>query len=200
MLLVAAGMSHSSLQARGGSPRVSPCMPGASDVTSDAGLDDTLCVRLPTSQGLLGYAAVWPPPLKSDDSPSAKAALADAKLRSSLRSREQFLLVNLFEEGCFNPGRDEVSFEQFKHFARTSETPRQWDEQTMQTAYEKSLSGSKQSFKSCGQFNNVLHMLMHALAVSRTLHRPPNKNCATTGYLRWPTHDGTNITLWVLTV
>ena len=102
-----------------------------------------------------------------------RAARAAAKLRSSLRSSDskRFLLVNVFEEQCFNPGKDEVNYDQFRSFAHTSETPRLWDEQTMRSTYEYSLAPKKQRFKSCGQFNNVLHLLQHALAVARALNR-----------------------------
>lgn len=103
---------------------------------------------------------------------AAEAVTAKAKLRKSLRGdRQQFLLVNVFEEDCFNPGRDEVQYDQFKTFAQTSEVPRLWDEETMRSTYAYSLANKKQYFMSCGQFNNVMHMLMHALAVARALNR-----------------------------
>jgi hypothetical protein len=95
-----------------------------------------------------------------------------ADARKSLRgSGERYLLANPFEEECFNPGKDEVPFSQFQLFAQTSEVPRLWDDEDMRDSYEFSLGGSKQRFKSCGQFNNVLQLLLHALAVARALER-----------------------------
>ena len=75
------------------------------------------------------------------------------------------------EEECFNPGKDEVPFSQFQLFAQTSEVPRLWDDDDMRDSYEYSLGGTKQRFKSCGQFNNVLQLLLHSLTVARTLDR-----------------------------
>jgi hypothetical protein len=80
-----------------------------------------------------------------------------ARLRTSLRgSTEQFLLVNMFEESCFNPGKDEVGYEQFKAFAQTSETPHLWDERGMRSAFEFSLADRRQ-----GKYAPLPHGSMH---------------------------------------
>ena len=83
----------------------------------------------------------------------------------------RYLLSNPFEEECFNPGKDEVPFDQFTQFARTSEVPKLWDEDAMRDSYTYSLGEGKQRFKSCGQFNNVLQLLLHSLSVARALDR-----------------------------
>jgi hypothetical protein len=48
-----------------------------------------------------------------------------------------------------------------------------WNECRVRCAarYDYSLGPAKQQFKSCGQFNNVLQQLLHALAVARQLQR-----------------------------
>ena len=106
-----------------------------------------------------------------------RSASATADARASLRSggsvgrKERYLLANPFEEDCFNPGKEEVAYKQFEAFARTTEVPRLWDRDAMRDSYEYSLGQTKQRFKSCGQFNNVLQLLLHTLAVGRTLNR-----------------------------
>ena len=90
--------------------------------------------------------------------------MAERGMLSPLHRR--FLLVNLFEDGCFNPGRDEVAFDQFVAMARTSESPRYvWDEDTFRSSYESSLGPHRQHFKSCGMPCYLLsvHMLMAAM-------------------------------------